>query len=316
MNRRIGLAVGMLMLFAVMAMGVNETGNKNFTGDVNFDGNWAIKGASVTAPATNLNKLATGYDASYLTPNSSISAVDGYAMTNINAGNLKVNTSASAINGSAITNMNGANLLSGNIALARTTNVLITTGAGTTLAAFDGQSVTNLNGSSILSGSIPVERVTNAFASGVYAIAAGNLSTTGTVTLADGSVASVDLAGKTELASSISMSIATNANGGTNIVTFLVKDLAGTAMADQCAFRFFITDAISAAPSAVAGDVAISGGIELQEVVNKADYWVFSTLSNGTAIATITDTPGSTNFIHAVAPCGKISRVESQFNIP
>lgn len=50
------------------------------------------------------------WDASQLLAGSSISAINGLAITNLNAANLKAGTAASAINGAAITNINAANV--------------------------------------------------------------------------------------------------------------------------------------------------------------------------------------------------------------
>jgi hypothetical protein len=120
-----------------------------------------------------------------------------------------------------------------------------------------------------------------------------------------------------ELATLVTPVVVANANGGTNVVTFTITDIAGAAVTYPVAFRFYITDAIDGAVAAVAGDVAISGGVELQQVVDKAHYLV--TTTNGatsTVTATITDTPGGTNYIHAIAPCGRITRVVSAFDVP
>jgi hypothetical protein len=138
----------------------------------------------------------------------------------------------------------------------------------------------------------------------------------GTVTLPAASVANAALVGKTALYTTVTPTIATNANGGTNVVTFSVFDLAGTAVTTPTAIRFWISDDAQGTPAAVAGDVAISAGVELQQVVDKADYWIMCTNLLGTVVATITDTPGGTNYIHAMAPCGKITKVTSAFRVP
>ena len=114
----------------------------------------------------------------------------------------------------------------------------------------------------------------------------------------------------------VTTTIATNANGGTNVVTFTAKDLAGTAIAFPAAIRFWISDDGQGTLAAVAGDVAISAGVELQQVLDKADYWIISTNLAGTVVATITDTPGGTNYIHTLAPWGKITKVTSAFKVP
>jgi len=46
---------GFAMVAGLLFAQVNERGNKNFTGEVNFDGDWKIKGTKVTATAAELN---------------------------------------------------------------------------------------------------------------------------------------------------------------------------------------------------------------------------------------------------------------------
>ena len=154
-------------------------------------------------------------------------------------------------------------------------------------------------------------------AAGVVTIDADALTIRTTVSLPAGGVSSAALTDKDELATLVTPSITTNANGGTNVVVFTITDIAGTAVTYPVAVRFYITDAIDGAVAAVAGDVAISGGLELQQVVDKAHYLI--TTTNGatsTVTATITDTPGGTNYINAIAPCGRITRVVSAFDVP
>jgi hypothetical protein len=138
----------------------------------------------------------------------------------------------------------------------------------------------------------------------------------GTVTLPAESVASAALTDKTAILSTITMTIATNANGGTNVVTYTGKDIAGTTVTTPFAFRTWITDDKDGALAAVDGDVAVSTGMELQQVVDKADYWVVATNLTGTAVVTITDTPGGTNYIHCLSPMGFRTTVVSAFNAP
>ena len=152
---------------------------------------------------------------------------------------------------------------------------------------------------------------------GVITIAADAITASTTVTLPAGGVASAALADKDELAVLVTPVAVADANGGTNVVTFTITDIAGTAITYPCAFRFVISDDGEGTPAAVAGDVVISAGIELQQVVDKADYWLMT--SNGTpstVVATITDTPGGTNYIHAISPCGRVTKITTVFDIP
>jgi len=54
--KKLGLFATMVLV-AGLAMGLNVTGNQNFTGEINFDGSWAIKGTKVGSSATELNIL-------------------------------------------------------------------------------------------------------------------------------------------------------------------------------------------------------------------------------------------------------------------
>lgn len=139
----------------------------------------------------------------------------------------------------------------------------------------------------------------------------------GSVSLPAASVATDALAAKTLLVGSVTCTIATNANGGTNVVTFAVKDLAGTTIPDYSAFWFYVADSRYGVPAAVAGDVVISGtgAAEIFQAVDKALYMVQA--SNGVAVATITDTPGGTNYIHTLSAGGIPTCIAtSAFNVP
>lgn len=122
---------------------------------------------------------------------------------------------------------------------------------------------------------------------------------------------------KTAHLGSVAVSVATNANGGTNVVTFTGKDLAGTQLTGYHAMTFFVADSTYGAPAAVAGDIIMSGtGVtELDVILDKAAYTV--QLSNGVAVATITDDPAGTNYIHTINSAGVVSTpTTSAFNAP
>ena len=55
MNKTILWTIVLIFAFAVNVFSVNERGNKNFTGTVNLDGDFKIKGTQVTATADELN---------------------------------------------------------------------------------------------------------------------------------------------------------------------------------------------------------------------------------------------------------------------
>jgi cytoskeletal protein CcmA (bactofilin family) len=52
--------VGFAMVAGLLFAQVNERGNKNFTGEVNIDGDWKIKGTKVNVTAAELNQLDSG----------------------------------------------------------------------------------------------------------------------------------------------------------------------------------------------------------------------------------------------------------------
>ncbi|TRZ53419.1 MAG: hypothetical protein D4S01_01420 [Dehalococcoidia bacterium] len=136
------------------------------------------------------------------------------------------------------------------------------------------------------------------------------------VDIETGTIESAALTDKAEWATLVTPTITTNVNGGTNVVLFTVTDVAGTAIAYNSSFRFWITDDVDGSVAAVAGEVAISGGVELQQVVDKGDYWVVTTNNLNTLTATITDTPNETTFLHVQAPCGRVTTVACNFTSP
>jgi len=139
---------------------------------------------------------------------------------------------------------------------------------------------------------------------------------TGDVTASDVTVSGTLGVAGTLPATSISTSIATNANGGTNVVTFTIADINGDTVTDDVMFRMYISDTEDGAVAAVAGDVAVTDGLELQQVVDKGDYWIVSTNGSGTAVVTITDTPDEETYVHAIAPSGIRVSTPSNFTAP
>ena len=130
-------------------------------------------------------------------------------------------------------------------------------------------------------------------------------------------VAEALLAAKSSLIGSITVGIATNANGGTNVASITAYTQDGTKAVGYHAIKFWIADSEYGAPAAVVGDVVISGtgAAELEQVIDKAEYVIQT--SNGVAVVTITDTPGGTNYIHTVTAGGVISAgTVSAFNLP
>lgn len=128
-------------------------------------------------------------------------------------------------------------------------------------------------------------------------------------------VAEALLTPKTAIVKTVSGAATADPNGGTNVVVYTAKDLAGATLTQYTLFRVWISDTQYGAPAAVAGDVVISGGVEVQQIVDKADYAVM-TAANGTVTVTVTDDPGRTNYIHAVIGGGAVLPTTLNWNIP
>ncbi len=109
--------------------------------------------------------------------------------------------------------------------------------------------------------------------------------------------------------------VTTNANGGTNTVVYTVKDAELNTLAAYVPMRVWVADTQYGAPAAVQGEVVVSGGIEVQEIVSKGDYWLM-TAANGTVTVTVTDDPGRTNYIHAATGGGVVAPTELKWNVP
>ena len=86
-----------------------------------------VKGAATIGGALTVTGTvapAGGMSAASLIAGTAASAINGFAVTNLNAANLKVGTSLPAVSGSAVTNLNASNLASGNVPLAALTNAV------------------------------------------------------------------------------------------------------------------------------------------------------------------------------------------------
>lgn len=104
--KRIVFLLSVLVLFVFVGHAVNIPGNQNFTGEVNIEGDFKLKGKKVTATADGLNAL----DA--LAPNiqelTNLSNNDGGSLTNLNAANIAAGSALSAVDGNAVTNLSPA----------------------------------------------------------------------------------------------------------------------------------------------------------------------------------------------------------------
>jgi hypothetical protein len=128
-------------------------------------------------------------------------------------------------------------------------------------------------------------------------------------------VAEALLTPKTAVVKTMSGVATPNANGGTNVVVYTAKDLAGATLAQYTTFRVWIGDTQYGAPSAVAGSFTVSGGVKVQEIVDKADYIVMTSAA-GTVTLTVCDDPGRTNYIHAVVGGGTVLPTTMNWNTP
>ena len=101
MKMMIGAAV--LLAGSLVALAVDIPGDQNFTGDVNLDGVWAIKGTKVTATAANLNAGVA----------SSTATLVSNATLKVYAGNIQNNGYQTAVagtsGGTAVYSVQGAN---------------------------------------------------------------------------------------------------------------------------------------------------------------------------------------------------------------
>ncbi|HUV67676.1 MAG TPA: hypothetical protein VMW24_27530 [Sedimentisphaerales bacterium] len=142
------------------------------------------------------------------------------------------------------------------------------------------------------------------------------LTVIGDAILPAGSIGSAELASavQTAVASSLSVTCTTNANGGTNVLVVTAKDLNGTTLATNVFFRCWIGDTAGSVPAAVVGAFTVSNGTEIQEIIDKGDYYVM-TAAAGTVTITISDTPGVTNYFHAVASGGRVGLTTMAWNI-
>lgn len=120
---------------------------------------------------------------------------------------------------------------------------------------------------------------------------------------------------KSASANYVTLSASANANGGTNVVTLTVKDMAGATYTSNTLVRIWVGDTAQSAPSAVAGEIVIDSAVTVQAVTAKAHY-VIGVTNSGVAQITIKDDPGNTNYLHAVVGGGPIRTTPLYFNVP
>jgi hypothetical protein len=78
----------------------------------------------------------------------------------------------------------------------------------------------------------------------------------------------------------------------------------------------WIADTPYGALAAVAGEFAVTTGMELQQVVDKADYWIYATNIVGTAVFRVEDTgDGHTNYLHTCGPDGIVTVTPMAFDV-
>ena len=106
-----------------------------------------------------------------------------------------------------------------------------------------------------------------------------------------------------------------SSDGVTNSVVITLTDLESVAKADKVLVRCWVSESDGGAPSAVASNFVVSSGVEIQQITDKADYWVLTSAA-GTATCTVTDTPSGTNYFCTAIGGGAISSTVMLFDAP
>jgi hypothetical protein len=92
---KIMLSIGVLMFAGALAYATTETGDQNFTGEVNMDGIFKLKNSAVTATAANLNLSGTTIKT---TVNTEVAVTNNQTVT-LAAGQVNVLKSTGVITG-------------------------------------------------------------------------------------------------------------------------------------------------------------------------------------------------------------------------
>lgn len=286
--------------------------------------------------------LASGIDAAKLLAASIASAFDGSAITNINGTNIQAITiqdavigglgaakliagsTATAISGQSITNLNGTNIQNitvqdaviGSVGAAK----LI---AGSVATAISGIAITNIPGTNLLNLSVADGKISD--------VAGGKITGVRTISgdkITDASITNESIAALAittgKLAAAVSGQIlptviatATQAGAGTNNIVFLVKDLAGAAVATNCRIRAWSSATqFGAASSNTALTTAMTGTI-LKTHTTGCDWDIITTVAGASAIHMVEAdaTAAITNWIN-VEVGGFIGSVQSITAIP
>jgi len=113
----------------------------------------------------------------------------------------------------------------------------------------------------------------------------------------------------------VAISAATNANGGTNVVTLTVKDWADASLAQASAFRVWVSDASLGITSAVVCISSATSGTILSKTAANADWTMINT-NIATCVLTVTNAPGATNYIQTVIGSGPVTSAALYFRQP
>jgi hypothetical protein len=202
-------------------------------------------------------------------------------------------------------------VITGNV-LTITNSITCAVGTNTTSVNTPTVNGTTINANNII--------CTNAMTSAVTSNTTVNTTnlnvTTGTVTLPALSVASAALASKAQLVASVTASIATNGNGGTNIITITAKDLNDVAIVFPTEFTFFYSTNTMFMLGAIPGSNDITSGLLVHSEESKTVLKLASTNYTGTFVMSITNAPGYTNWINISTPCGRVYQYKNAFNLP
>jgi hypothetical protein len=110
-------------------------------------------------------------------------------------------------------------------------------------------------------------------------------------------------------------SIATNANGGTNVLT-VTATRGGSVITTPYMVEMYTSDTYDGAVADGLDEVAIANGLLMQEITADAHELLVATNIVGTVSVTLTQTPGATNYVHIIGPDGIRKTYKNAFNTP
>jgi len=257
-------SAGELKIGAVTATSVT-IGDAGTTVEI-ASSDWTISTAGVIANAV--------LSADQLTAASVASAIDGNAITNLDAANVEVGSTASAFDGSAITDLSAANI----------------TAAGT-LPQLNGAALTALDAANITAATVATAIDINAATN----FDIGNIAAGGTALAFDGqNITALDPANITgtglvqaDVWGAPGLTTVTNTTSET-VVYVQTKTIAGGNLAERRFVRVYVAnESGGAASDANMASLALTGGTAVDTVVANADY-TYVVSSGGTCAVTAT----------------------------